>query len=209
YQNRPTHPITIELADIVKHFNIPEEYFEELIAGVEMDLKKQRYATFDELYQYCYRVASIVGLICIEIFGYTQRVTKDYAVTLGVALQLINILRDLKADAGQGRIYIPQEDLERFHYSERDLLSATYNAAFINLMEFEALRAKEYFQRARTMLPKEDRKSLFAAEIMGSIYYELLKKIEHYRYNVFEGDMTLSNSRKLLIALKVWLKYQF
>jgi len=138
YAGRPTHPITRALRDCLSRYPIPKGYFEELIAGVEMDLTLTRYRTFADLTRYCYRVASVVGLICIEIFGYRREATKEYAINLGLALQLTNILRDLKTDGRRGRIYLPQEDLERFGYREDDLLHCRYTPGFFPLMRFEA-----------------------------------------------------------------------
>ena len=177
-----------------------------LIDGVEMDLSKSRYATFEELYTYCYRVASAIGLICIEIFGYRNPETVDYAVNLGIALQLTNILRDVRTDAEQDRIYLPQEDLARFGYSESDLLSNTYNRPFIRLMAYQCQRARDYYARARDHLTTEDRAGLFSAEIMAEIYARLLGRIEATGYNVFDRPPTLSNLRKLTIALGIYLR---
>ncbi len=206
YNGGPTHPIARNLQQTLQHFPIPKEHFLLLIDGVEMDLRKRRYATFEDLYAYCYRVASIVGLICIEIFGYRNPATRDYAVNLGVALQLTNILRDIKTDARQDRIYLPTEDLHRFDYSEKDLLSHTYNPAFVHLMAFQCERAWDYYAQARNHLTEEDRPGLFSAEIMGHIYALLLRRIESVRYNVFDHPIRLSNLRKLGIALNFWLQ---
>jgi phytoene synthase len=206
YEGRPAHPITRRLAEILPRFPIPKQYFHDLIDGVEMDLTARRYETFEALYEYCYRVAAVIGLICIEIFGYTNPRTRDYAVSLGIALQLTNILRDLRADAEQGRVYLPQEDLRRFGYREEDLLLGLYNDAFRNLMAFECSRAREYYARAAALLPEEDRASLFSAEIMGRIYYRLLEKIERRRYDVFTRRIALSAPRKFGIALGLWTR---
>ena len=206
YEGRAEHPIAIDLQKTLFQFPIPKSHFLNLIEGVEMDLHNRRYATFDDLYQYCYRVASTIGLICIEIFGYRNLKTRDYAVNLGVALQLTNIMRDLKTDAQQDRIYIPSEDLKRFGYSEPQLLSQTYNPAFVKLMHFQANRAKEYYARARKFLTDEDRPDLFSAEIMGHIYAALLRRIESVHYNVFENTVALSSLKKFSIALSTWVR---
>ncbi|HSF33883.1 MAG TPA: presqualene diphosphate synthase HpnD [Candidatus Tectomicrobia bacterium] len=206
YEGQPQHPITLKLAQSVERFPIPKEYFQELLAGVEMDLIHHRYATFRELYEYCYRVAGVVGLMCIEIFGYRNPKAKDYAVNLGVALQLTNIMRDLKVDADRGRIYLPQEELERFGYRDEDLLRAAYTPAFIDLMGFAGNRARQYFQHAWQLLAEEDRRSLLAAEIMGAIYYRLLEAIETAHYRVFDRTITLPTSYKLWIALSIWAR---
>ena len=206
YEGKPEHPITINLAQSLQRFPIPKEYFEELIAGVEMDLIHTRYPTFHELYDYCYRVASVVGLMCIEIFGYRNPKTKDYAINLGVALQLTNIMRDLKVDAERGRIYLPQDELARFGYREDDLLQGVYTPAFLELMRFVGSRARHYFHSARQLLAKEDRRSLVAAEIMGAIYSRLLAAIEASGYRVFDHTVTLPTSYKLWIALSIWAR---
>ncbi|MGH8069173.1 MAG: presqualene diphosphate synthase HpnD [Candidatus Entotheonellia bacterium] len=206
YEGKAQHPITVKLAQSLQQFPIPKEHFEELIAGVEMDLTHHRYPTFRELYAYCYRVAGVVGLMCIEIFGYRNPKAKDYAINLGVALQLTNIMRDLKGDAERGRIYLPQEDLARFGYREEELLLDAYTPAFIELMRFAGNRARQYFDQARQLLAEEDRRSLVAAEIMGAIYYRLLETIEAERYRVFDRTITLPTSHKLWIALSIGVR---
>lgn len=205
YDGRPTHPIALNLQETLQRFPIPRAHFLHLIEGVEMDLRKRRYATFDELHEYCYRVASVIGLICIEIFGYRNPASRDYAVNLGVALQLTNILRDIKEDAERDRIYLPAEDLARFGYPESDLLSTTYNQAFTDLMAFQCQRAWGYYDRAAEYLPEEDRPSLFSAEIMGRIYARILRRIESHNYRVFDGRVRVGNPTKLGIALSAWL----
>ena len=206
YAGQPTQPITIQLRDCLNRYPIPKSYFEELLAGVEMDLTLTRYATFADLHTYCYRVASVIGLICIEIFGYSHETAKEYAVNLGLALQLTNILRDVKPDGQRGRIYLPQEDLQRFGYREEDLLRCRYTPEFFPLMRFEADRAREHFQRAAESLAPEDRKNMVAAQIMGRIYRETLEAIARKDYRVFDGRITLSAPRKLQLALMTWMK---
>ncbi|MFQ5846331.1 MAG: presqualene diphosphate synthase HpnD [Candidatus Methylomirabilales bacterium] len=209
YAGRPTHPITTQLRDCLDRYPVPQRYFEELLAGVEMDLTISRYSTFADLHRYCYRVASVVGLICIEIFGYRHETTKAYAVNLGLALQLTNILRDLKTDGRRGRIYLPQEDLQRFEYREDDLLNGRYTPAFFSLMRFEADRARESFRQAAASLHPEDRKNMVAAEIMGRIYRETLEAIERKNYRVFGDRIALSTARKLQLALTTWTQHRF
>ncbi|MBI2883591.1 MAG: presqualene diphosphate synthase HpnD [Candidatus Methylomirabilis oxyfera] len=199
-------PIITAVGHAARRFHIPKVYFEELLNGMEMDLTRARYATFEELYPYCYRVASIVGLICIEIFGYTNPLTKRYAEQLGIAFQLTNILRDVGVDAQRGRIYLPQDELQRFGYSEEELLAGRYNSAFVELMRFQCERARGFFRTASAALTAEDERSLLAAEIMRAIYYRLLLRIEAQRYDVFRGDITLSKPRKLLLAGGLWLR---
>jgi 15-cis-phytoene synthase len=205
YNGAAQHPITVKLAQSLQRFPIPQQLFEELIAGVEMDLTHVRYPTFPELYEYCYRVAGVVGLMCIEIFGYRNSKTKDYAINLGVALQLTNIIRDLKGDAERGRIYLPQDELARFGYPEEALLRGAYTPAFSELMHFAGNRARQYFHHARQLLAEEDRRSLVAAEIMGAIYYRLLEAIEASQYRVFDRTVTLPTPHKLWIALSLWM----
>jgi phytoene synthase len=193
------------LGEAIKRFKIPRQPFEDLILGLEMDLNGAKYATFEELSLYCYRVASTIGLVCIEIFGYQNPRTRDYAVNLGKALQLVNILRDIQRDAQRGRIYIPQEDLDRFGVRTGELLAGTYNDPFIELMQFECDRARHYFDLARQMLPPEDRPSMKAAEIMASIYWGILKRIQKRCYNVFGKRVRVPRPLKLWTALTVYL----
>lgn len=193
---------------IIKKFSIPVEPFFDLIKGMEMDLKKNRYNTFTELMDYCFNVASTVGLMSIEIFGYNNPRTKDFAINLGIALQLTNILRDIKTDAQNGRIYIPLEDLRRFNYSENDLLSFRYNDDFIKLMKHECERARYFYDEANRSLSKEDKGLMFAARIMEHIYFRVLKKIEKRNYNVFEKKVRVSNLKKIFITAGVYVKYK-
>ena len=209
FQVSPTSEFGERLLISVEEFDLPKQPFLDLIDGMEMDLKWHSYQTFADLREYCYRAASAVGLICIEIFGYESARTREYAVNLGLALQLTNILRDLKEDTARGRIYIPIEDLERFGYSERELRSNLYNAPFIELMKYELSRASSYFEKAAASLPDQDRPSMFAAEIMGAIYKELLDQIPAVQFDVLRNRLTVSKSRRLQIALGIWLKSKF
>lgn len=193
---------------VIKKYNIPVEPFFDLIKGMEMDLKKKRYSNFGELADYCFNVASTVGLMSIEIFGYNNPKTKDFAINLGIAMQLTNILRDVKRDAELGRIYIPIEDMKKFQYTEDDLLKFVYNENFRNLMRYECNRARSFYERANENLTKEDKGLMFAARIMEHIYFRVLKKIEKKDYNVFKNEVRLSNPKKLLIAFGVYLKYR-
>src|SRR5262249_4248991 len=145
-------------AEAIRSYPIPREHLEAIIDGVEMDVDKRRYASFEELYEYCYRVAAAVGLCCIEIFGYTDPRARDYAVNLGVALQLTTIMRDLRTDAARGRIYLPQDELRRFGYAEEDLLRGRYTQAYFELMRFQADRTHAYYRAARAALPRMDRR---------------------------------------------------
>lgn len=197
-----------KLAQIIKKFNIPIEPFFELIKGVEMDLQKKRYNNIEDLLEYCYRVASTVGLMVIEIFGYNNKSTKNYAVNLGLALQLTNILRDVKKDAANNRIYIPLDDINRFHYSEKELFANTYNHNFFNLMNYEGELAKNFFLKANQSLDSGDKKNLFAARAMQHIYFRLLHKLEQKKYDIFNNDINVSKLEKIFLALGVWAKYR-
>ena len=205
YNGTPADPVALGLQRVLRRFPIRRTHFDLLVDGVEMDLTMRRYETFDELYQYCYRVASAVGLICIEIFGYRSPEAEDYAINLGIAVQLTNILRDISEDAAKDRIYLPTEDMERFHYTETDLFNGVYNQRFTDLMQFECNRARAYYEKARRLLPEADRNRLCAAEIMGGIYARLLEQIERSNYNVFEKRAQLSSLSKIIIAVRALL----
>jgi len=188
--------------NIAEKFRIPLEYFLELIEGVRMDLQNISYNTFDELKLYCYRVASTVGLMSVQIFGYRDPIIKKYAESLGIALQLTNIIRDVDNDARMGRIYIPREDLERFNISPEDILSRRYNSHFQKLMEFEARRAYHYYRLSEQYLPPRERRNMIVGEIIKSIYLTLLKKIEEQQYNIFDKPVRLSTPTKLYVSFK-------
>jgi phytoene synthase len=196
-----------KLGTTISNFNIPLDPFFELIKGMEMDLQKDRYKSFEDLQLYCYRVASTVGLMCIEIFGYKHPSTKKFAVDLGIALQMTNILRDIGKDAKNGRIYLPQEDLKKFNYSEQEIMSLIYNNNFKDLMVYETARAKNYFNSATANLDLDDKKTMFAARAMQHIYYKMLEKIIAADYDVFNNDIKVSKIEKVGIALGVWAKY--
>lgn len=208
FNKKSENELFIELNDCIEEFNIPQKPFFDLIDGMEMDLNKSRYSTFEELKEYCYKVASTVGLMTIPVFGFKNKLTKEYAINLGIALQLTNILRDIKTDAQSGRIYLPAEDLERFNYSEQELLTSTYNENFIELMKFQSDRAREFYQLANNNLFPEDKSSMFTARAMQYIYYRLLDKIEQEHFNVFEDKIRVSTFNKLFISLSVWIKYK-
>ncbi len=207
FGGRAAHPVTQRLAEIVRIFPIPHGYFAELLKGVEMDLTKSRYATFAELQQYCYRVAGVVGQMCIEIFGYRHPATRMYAEHLGTAFQLTNILRDLAVDGERGRIYVPQEDLERFGYPESDLLGGRMTPAFRDLMRFQVERAQQFYAAARTALPVEDRRAMLPAEIMRAIYARILDRIEAAGYDVFSRRIRLTDTHRLCLALGCWARH--
>jgi phytoene synthase len=196
-----------KLGTTISKFNIPLDPFFELIKGMEMDLQNDRYKSFEDLQLYCYRVASTVGLMCIEIFGYKHPSTKQFAVDLGIALQMTNILRDIGKDAKNGRIYLPQEDLIRFNYTEQEILSLIYNDNFRDLMVYESSRAKQYFNSATANLDLDDKKTMFAARAMQHIYYKMLENIIAADYDVYNNDIKVSKFEKVGIALGVWAKY--
>jgi phytoene synthase len=193
----PGEPILArDVRRLIEKYSLPVRMLEEIIAGVEMDLSIRRYATFEDLRVYCYRVASAVGLVSIEIFGYRNAGCKQYAIELGLALQMTNIIRDVGKDLQDGRIYLPQEDLARFDYSQTDLQDRQYNQCFLRLMEFEAARAREFFSRAAAALPTEDRRAMVPAEIMASIYRGLLHQMELDKFRVLEKEYRLSKLEK-------------
>ena len=204
YSGVPTRALSRALADSARRFSIPRIHFEEVIAGVEMDLSRTRYQTFEELRPYCYRVASALGLICIEIFGYRNPSAKIYAENLGLALQLTNILRDVREDAARGRIYLPLEDLARFNVTEDEILGGVYSSNFVSLMDFEARRARELYAAAQTALAAEDRSTLLTAEAMRLIYGALLERIIKSNYRVLDRRHRLSAPHKLYLVGRAW-----
>lgn len=197
------------LQPLVDAFGLPRVPFEELIDGVEMDLVTRRYETFDDLREYCRRVASTVGLICLEIFGARDPGAKAYAVDLGLALQLTNIIRDVAVDLEQGRLYLPLEDLRRFGCTEDDLRAGRVTPPVAALLAFECTRAREYYARARRALPPSDARRLVAAEIMGGIYFGILRRIEASGYDVFSARIRVPRPARALIALRIWLRSLF
>ncbi len=209
YHGTPTSPVTLSLAEHAGRLAIPQEYFSELINGVEMDLTTPRYATFQDLSLYCYRVASVVGLICLHIFGTASPRAREYAVNLGMAFQLTNILRDVGSDAERSRIYLPQEDLARFKYSEKELLRRKYSPQFVELMQFESSRAHSFYAKAREALlalPPQERRALTVAEIMRGVYSRILRRIDRSAYHVFGPRISLSTPHRLTVAAGVWLR---
>jgi len=207
YRGTPRHPIGIALADTVDRFHIAREHFEAVIAGVEMDLEHDRYEAWeDDLARYCYGVAGAVGLIAIEIFGYRHPSAREYAVSLGLAFQLTNILRDVAEDAQRGRIYLPRADLRRFECSEDDVLAGRCTEAFRRVMAFECARAGEFYGRARFSLAEEDRHSLAPAEAMRLIYEQLLRRVMFRRYDVFGPRVRLTRPEKAGLAVAAWVR---
>lgn len=204
--SQPTTPQGRALQPYVGEFKLPRRPFEDLIDGVEMDLAQVRYQTFADLADYCRRVASAVGLVCVEIFGYRDSAARSYAVDLGMALQLTNIIRDVAADLRQGRVYLPAEDLARFHVTEADLRAGQLTPAVSGLLRFECERARFYYAKAASTLPAIDRRSLLAAQIMGAIYLEILRRIERSGYDVFSRRVRVPRPYRALIAMRLWAR---
>jgi phytoene synthase len=206
YESEPRTAQGRALAPFIREFHLPRDRFEELIDGVEMDLAHSRYQTFDALAEYCRRVASAVGLICVEIFGYRDPAAREYAGDLGMALQLTNIVRDVAADARRGRIYLPADDLARFGVSEDDLQRGALTPAVTSLLRFECERAREYYRRADAHRPRGDARTLVAAEIMGAIYFAILRRIERSGYDVFSRRIRVPRPHRAVLALRIWLR---
>jgi phytoene synthase len=194
------------LVPFIRRFGLPRDALEAVIDGVAMDLDHQRYATFEDLREYCYRVASAVGLICVEIFGYRDPGTRQYAVDLGLALQLTNIVRDVRTDLRRGRIYLPADDLYRFECTESDLAAGIVTPHIVDLLAFQCRRARQYFEKAESELPRCDRRNLLAARIMGAIYRGILERIETAGYDVFSREIRVPRPRRAVIALSLWVR---
>jgi phytoene synthase len=203
----PSFPVACELQPVIARYRLPFADFDQLIRGVEMDLDINRYQTYQDLELYCYRVASIVGLLSVEIFGYKDPACRDYAVHLGKALQLTNILRDVRTDAERGRIYLPLSELERHKIAPEEILRLQYSDRFERLAAGVATEAKKHYALARQLLPAADRRSMAAAELMGSVYWRLLKKLENRRFQVFGSVPTrLAKPQMALLALRSWYR---
>ena len=204
----PQFPVNRELQPIIHQYHLPFDHFDALLQGVEMDLDIKRYENYEQLELYCYRVASVVGLLSIEVFGYQTPACRDYAIALGKALQLTNILRDVRSDAQRGRVYLPLSELARFKVSPEEILRLEYSSRFAALATSVAERARHFYQLARETLPAADRRSMVAAELMGSVYWRLLRKLERQRFNVFGPELTrLSKGQKLLLILRSWWRF--
>jgi phytoene synthase len=200
FQGNPTHPVQHALHQAIERYNLPEEHFLEIIDGMEMDLDQHRYPTFKALSLYCYRAACVVGLLAAEIFGYENHNTQKYAYNLGMALQLTNILRDVKEDAARDRIYLPQDELQRFNVREDDILQARVNENVLKLLQHQAQKAQSYYELAYSHLSEEDRYRQISGVIMAAIYRQVLEKIKANHYDVFQKRITLSPPRKLWLA---------
>lgn len=204
-QGAPETPQGRQLQPLLAPFHLPRQAFEDVIDGVAMDLDTTRYDTFDDLLQYCHRVASAVGIICINIFGCEHPSARQYALDLGVALQLTNIVRDIKDDLARGRVYIPQEDLRATGCREDDLAAGVVTEPVRRLMALECRRAHEFYERATRSRPDVDRRRLVAAEIMRAVYYETLRRIEKRHYDVFTSRPRVPKPMQAAIALRQWL----
>ncbi len=203
----PQFEVNRELQAFIRRHHLPFNLFDELLKGVEMDLDIKRYADYEELEKYCYRVASVVGLLSIEIFGYQDPACREYAVHLGKALQLTNILRDVRSDAERGRIYLPLSELDRFRVSPEEILRFEYSSRFHALAGSVAERARHFYRLARVTLPKVDRRAMVAAELMGSVYWKLLRKLESRQFDVLGPTPTrLNKGQKLLLILRTGLR---
>jgi 15-cis-phytoene synthase len=202
----PEFLVSRELQPVIHHYHLPFEHFDALLQGVEMDLDIKRYEDYEQLIEwYCYRVASVVGLLSIEIFGYRHPGCRAYAVHLGKALQLTNILRDVRSDAERGRIYLPLSELVRFKVLPEEILRLEYSPRFFELANSVAERARHFYQLARATLPAVDRRSMVAADLMGSVYWRLLRKLEKQRFNVFGPERArLNRGQKTLLVLRTW-----
>jgi phytoene synthase len=206
YAGQPQHPVTQALQAVLPEFSLPQEQLLEIIDGMEMDLQQTRYLDFTALSLYCYRVASVVGLLAAEIFGYTDRQTLKYAHDLGMAFQLTNIIRDVGEDARRGRIYLPMDELKRFNVTVADILDARQSENFQKLMEFQIERAERYYAQALSQLPVVDRKAQRPGLVMAAIYRALLEEIKRDGCQVLRQRTSLTPLRKLWLAWRTWVK---
>lgn len=206
YAGHPEHPVTRALLPMLSRFNLPQELLTEIIDGMAMDLQQSRYADFSALSLYCYRVASVVGLLAAEIFGYTDHRTQKYAHNLGMAFQLTNIIRDVGEDARRGRIYLPMDELERFSVPAEDLLTAQYSDNFRRLMEFQIERADHHYTQAFSELPACDRKNQRPGLMMAAIYRTLLEEIRRAGCRVLNQRISLPPLRKIWLAGSAWIR---
>jgi phytoene synthase len=203
----PEFQVNRELQPFIRQHRLPFALFDELLKGVEMDLDIKHYDDWPALDLYCYRVASVVGLLSIEIFGYQNPACRDYAVALGKALQLTNILRDVRTDAEHGRIYLPLSELARLKVSPDEILRHEYSERFVHVGASVADRAKNFYRLAREALPPEDRRAMIAAELMGAVYWRLLEKLERRRFDVFGSHpVKLSKAQKVALIFQSWLR---
>lgn len=205
-EKQATHPVGLALQAVAPGINLPSEQLLEIIDGMEMDLQQSRYLDFKGLSLYCYRVASVVGLLAAEIFGYQDRQTQKYAHDLGMAFQLTNIIRDVGEDARRGRIYLPMDELKQFNVPAADILNGQYSDNFTALMQFQYERAQRYYEQAFALLPAVDRKNQRPGLIMAAIYRTLLEEIRGENFQVLHQRISLPATRKLWLAAKTWIK---
>ncbi|MGE0813705.1 MAG: presqualene diphosphate synthase HpnD [Vicinamibacterales bacterium] len=196
----------LALQPVARRFELPRRAFEDLVDGVQMDLEHDRYETFDDLREYCWRVASTVGLICLNIFGCRHPGSRDYAMNLGLALQLTNIVRDVRTDLDHGRIYLPQDEMRRFHCTEAHLRAGAVTEDVRALLQHQLARARQYYERASAALPAGEARHLVAAEIMGAIYFGILRRIEARGYDVFGEIVRVPRPERAWIAATTWAR---
>lgn len=206
YAGDESGDVWVAVADAQRRFGIDERHYAAVIEGCEMDITKSRYETFDDLIAYCERVASAVGLVCIEVCGYEDDAAVRHAIDLGIAMQLTNIIRDVAEDAEIGRIYLPLEDLRRFGCSEDDILAGRATSEFRNMMRFQVERAREYFERGRKLFPLLDRRSRVCPQAMAEVYITLLDRVEDANYDVLSERVSLSKKAKFMLAVRLWLR---
>ena len=204
-----TGPVYQALAHAVREHGIPWADLAEVVHGVEMDLTINRYETFDDLRSYCYRVASVVGLICIQICGYSDPKARDYVIDLGLAMQLTNILRDIQEDMELGRVYLPQEELSRYGYTEKQLMAGEINEDFARFMEFQVARARTYFMNGKQLLKLLPIRTRACPSVIGGIYSRILDRIEENGYDVYEHRISLSSREKLFLMVRLWCQSYF
>ena len=208
YAGNPQHPVTKALLPAIHAYKMDEEHFLEIIDGMEMDLDQNRYTDFKQLQLYCYRVASVVGLLSVQIFGYNNRNTLKYAHDLGMAFQLTNIVRDIGEDARRGRVYIPLDEIKKAGLSETDILHGHHSSKMQELIDFQIERAERFYDKALNALPQEDRKSQRTGLIMAAIYRTLLREIKQSgSQQVLDARISLTPLRKLWLAWITWLKF--
>lgn len=197
-------PIFRALHHATRAYDIPLEYYEEIVKGVETDLVKNRFADFDELYEYCYKVAAVVGLVCVEVFGYDDPAAREYAVDMGIAMQLTNILRNVKEDAARDRIYLPQDDMRRFNYTEAELTRGAMTDGFKALMAHQTARARCYFERSEPLFALISPDARACPKVMHATYRGILDRIERAGYDVFQARIGLSAPEKVLLMVRLW-----
>lgn len=202
--DQATHPVGKALADILQDFDLHEEYFHEIIDGMEMDLTQHRYPSYKNLALYCHRVASVVGLLSAQIFGYSDRNTLKFAEKLGLAFQLTNIIRDVREDAGRGRIYLPLDEMQQFGVTEQTILSLQQTSELTKILEFQAKRAEGFYQEAMQLLPNQDRYHQCTALIMAEIYRTTLQEIAVDNFQVMKQRVSLTPIRKLWLAWRTF-----